>query len=955
MVAAAAVFLAVLLSVNLAGLLTPSREGLRLAPLADVRSALSGGASVAPAVAPVAPSSAGPGANEVLATADLSNRSVIGGAFAETNNGPGPSASAYDPVHQEAYVLTDSDRMLVINETTHTLATSIVVGSGSTSLVYAPDAGEMVLANPFGNNITIVDDARHSIAATLSLEPTLANGLANGTAPDALTYDPVSGKVLVGEIGLSGCCSAPVPVVDPINRSLPPPLSALPEFVALAVDPRSETLYGLNASGGNVTVYDIATHSLRATWHVPFPTGYAPTDLVLDPTDNELFVVGTSYSHWLFLSVLSLSSGAQTHSFITYSATARFAAATLAFSPTTGRVFLSAGSAQLFQLSASSPALPVGTDLGQCLGPVTLSLSGAPLLVTDGCLDTIDWLDGSTGALTESTPVGATPAVAVQVPTTGTIAVADPAAARVTYLDGASLAYLGETDLATQRPLLLTSDPTTGWVYSMDRSAGGDNVTALDPATSAVMWSWPDCAGCEVLGLGDANGSLLVSSLNAGATAQDLDRLTATNGSLTAATVVAAGWSSNVSLSGVFPSPIAYDALDSVAVVGAALAQATVGVNLGDGSVAWVRPTGSQAHGISAIPGTPEVLLATGNLTGSLATVNGASGWLDREVPLPTAPSALATGGNGSSAFAIENGSVVQVNLSTGEGELVGYPGLDIPASLAEMSAGGGVVAVSTDLGGLYWIGTPVTVTGFGPSGVAQQGLPLTLQVNVTGGYGVYHYAYGGLPTGCVSSDTNPLLCLPLSAGATQAGVAVTDSTPDGEGFGVATFFLKPFPLTATIVTLAGAAQRGSTLSLAAVLAPNESEFSASIGWLWSVSPATAGTFSTTNASATEINLTGSGPVSIRVTLTLGATQATVYDNVTVATGSGAPAPLATYLPWIVLGLGAAAVATVVALLLRRRPKAPEPERPVTFESWNDPVGPPNEASGSSPLTDPPA
>ncbi|HKV90750.1 MAG TPA: kelch repeat-containing protein, partial [Thermoplasmata archaeon] len=53
----------------------------------------------------------------------------------------------------------------------------------------------------------------------------------------------------------------------------------------------------------------------------------------------------------------------------------------------------------------------------------------------------------------------------------------------------------------------------------------------------------------------------------------------------------------------------------------------------------------------------------------------------------------------------------------------------------------------------------------------------LTITVTATGGTGILHYAYSGLPTGCSSNDTPFLRCNPLVAGTWSVQVTAHDAT----------------------------------------------------------------------------------------------------------------------------------------------------------------------------------
>lgn len=90
---------------------------------------------------------------------------------------------------------------------------------------------------------------------------------------------------------------------------------------------------------------------------------------------------------------------------------------------------------------------------------------------------------------------------------------------------------------------------------------------------------------------------------------------------------------------------------------------------------------------------------------------------------------------------------------------------------------------------------TAITAFDASPS-TLRAGTPTTLQVWVSGGSSPYSYAYTGLPTGCVSSNTAVLVCTPAVAGTFTITVTATDSSaPQQTATATLTLTVKPTTL----------------------------------------------------------------------------------------------------------------------------------------------------------------
>jgi hypothetical protein len=83
----------------------------------------------------------------------------------------------------------------------------------------------------------------------------------------------------------------------------------------------------------------------------------------------------------------------------------------------------------------------------------------------------------------------------------------------------------------------------------------------------------------------------------------------------------------------------------------------------------------------------------------------------------------------------------------------------------------------SAQLPGSLIVNTDPSIASFAvSSSPVAVGSATVLSVGVAGGSGVYSYEYSGLPSGCLSSNTSSLRCVPTTAGTYNVTVTVTDS-----------------------------------------------------------------------------------------------------------------------------------------------------------------------------------
>lgn len=886
-------------------------------------------AAATPAASPSYPGLPGParpGTNAVLATINVANQSFTPGPTANTKNFPSPSSASYDSGNHRAYVLGSFDQVLVVNEATRATEGTISVGLSPLSVLYAPGTGEVFVANFGSNDVSIINDTSELVVATVPIPSNLTG--VNST-PDLLLWDGVNHTVLVQEYD-QGSALTTLAVLDPTTNAVRDLIPGIPRPQDLAFNPQTDLLYDLVAVSSSVVILNLSSGVVQGTWSLP-SIGY-PTGVTVDTVNGLIFVGTTSYSEWANVTVFSAYTGQNLRNITVFSGATTFGPSRPVYASATGTVYLTASNGLLYTIGAVTFALSPGTLDGICLGAMVLSGSGAPLLLPDPCANALSWVDGVTAVVLATTPTGATPTDVTQVPSSGALAILEPQSQRVDFVNSSTLAFASEAYFPSEVPILATSDPTTRWAYSAELSASGSRVTALDPDSGAIIWSWLACGNCQIEGLGDQNGSVLVSEYRAAPSGQLLTVLNASTGAVSATWPLAyfgsGAWdhSTRAVVTGVVNSTAVLTSIPGI--------NLTVEVDRVSGQIGWARPTGENMSGAVVLGDNATVVLASGNDTGELEFVQLVDGAWIRGVPLATPADALATDATGTTLFLDRNGSVYEMNASGSTVVGVPLPAGAAAVTLRYLAADGGIAVPAPALGAVLWVGAPVSVAGVGVSSTVEQATPLTLVTTAIGGFGAYHYNYSGLPFGCPNDDLATFTCTPLDSGPVQITVTVTDATPAGTASGVDAFTLTPYPISASISVVNGSAQRGFTMALAAALPSSESSFAKYLNYSWAAVPAGTATFNRTNASATTATFTGTGAVSIQLTVHLRATAVVFYENLTIATGGSTNSLLSgTTLYLLIAIVVVVIVAVAVVVVLRGRRVSPPPAAPMASEA----------------------
>jgi hypothetical protein len=237
-------------------------------------------------------------------------------------------------------------------------------------------------------------------------------------------------------------------------------------------------------------------------------------------------------------------------------------------------------------------------------------------------------------------------------------------------------------------------------------------------------------------------------------------------------------------------------------------------------------------------------------------------------------------------------------------------------------------------------------------------GQSIQFSVSATGGQSPYSYSWSGLPSGCSSTNSNPLSCTPSSTGTSSVTVTVTDS------LGIT---LTSLSVSATVVAVLTVAQ--PTVSASSVTVGQTVVFTASVTggtapytYSWTGLPTGCSSSDASQVSCVPTT-TGSWSVSVIVTdsSSVSRTSAPVTVSVTSSSsggsgGSGLSGSSITTDDWIAIGaviLLVIIVSAVVLVIRGRKPKSPQgtPSSAATPPAqWQPPSGgtPPTPPSGGS-------
>jgi YVTN family beta-propeller protein len=223
----------------------------------------------------------------VVANAATNNVSVInqstGSVVATIGVGVAPAAAVFDAANGEAYVLNaETPNLTAIDLSTDAIVGSVDTDNGyayglavseTSGEVFAVSEGTFTMAGPPPHaqaNVTVVDARTNLAVASVPLN----------VYPVGVLFDPANGNLVVADPGGNDTY-----LVDPATEKVvgTAPAGFLPKW--FAYDSRNREMYVVDPGSENITVYNASMVPVAS-----IPTGYSPTAIAFDSANGDLYV-----------------------------------------------------------------------------------------------------------------------------------------------------------------------------------------------------------------------------------------------------------------------------------------------------------------------------------------------------------------------------------------------------------------------------------------------------------------------------------------------------------------------------------------------------------------------------------------------------------------------------------------------------------------------------------------
>lgn len=649
-----------------------------------------------------------------------------------------------------------------------------------------------------GDYVSVVNDSTGTIVRTVGGGPELSG----------IAYDPGNDRVYV-----AGTSSNRVEV---LNGSTSAVVGYIPGGVGpqnLAVDAANGEVYVADSGNATITEINATNGTVRTT--IPLRNTSGLFDIVLDPTDQRLFVDGAAS----VVAAVNVSNDRER-----YTTPVRSGPAFLAWDPLNDTVEVGATNSQLLSVvNASSTGRPtaVFVSIGDVGGAVAYDPADRSVFATTvGYSCQVVQLNASTQVVGRAQPVSLQASAAAFDPSNDRLYAGDVLGPNY---------WIENVSSATALPIVrefrtssLVYDSVDGTVLTEGVSAGevgeiyatndtlGPNLTSpssydgavlgYDPSSDA-LWVWQGCGGTYCT--------------------SDISKYDANNGTWRAS-IGTSQYENDISM-----DPAGHRLFYSGSTYGyySGYVPRVAAINTSNDSPIW-----------SIAPGYP-VDLAYDPLDGNV--------WVENQYPSNITLYNASTGaydGNVSWTFPGTAAPIVYDAAARAMfAATQAYPNGTIVDQLLEYNASThallGTIAVDGNLsdlavdpsnGTLYGVSYGVTATEIvlgdalhvvsfsaAPRAV-DLGSTARLNVSVAGGApGAYTYSYLGLPSGCASANSSLLLCVPSSAGTYPIQVAVTDSNGSVARSNL-TLLVVPRLTVGTLTAAPGEVALGSPVNLTA-------------------------------------------------------------------------------------------------------------------------------------------
>jgi hypothetical protein len=254
-----------------------------------------------------------------------------------------------------------------------------------------------------------------------------------------------------------------------------------------------------------------------------------------------------------------------------------------------------------------------------------------------------------------------------------------------------------------------------------------------------------------------------------------------------------------------------------------------------------------------------------------------------------------------------------------------GTPGLQVSCTPTRAGSSNVTARVTDAMGGSatgaasYRVDPAPTVSLAADRSAVDANASLNLTGAASGGSGTFHYAWFGVPPGCLDLDAPTQSCAPTAAGTYLVHLEATDSRGVTSASPNLTLTVAP-PLAVSVVASSSSVTSGSSVTFTARVTGGVTPF----GYAWSGLPAGC-----TAGSAASITCTaGASDFVVRLEVRdAGGGSASATSAVTVAAGAALTGFAIELLVALAI-VAAAAVGAAVVLVRRRRSRAVRPKEP---------------------------
>lgn len=274
---------------------------------------------------------------------------------------------------------------------TNCVVANLSVGAGPGGVTYDSANGDVYVANPQSNNVSIIDGTSLKVVGSIPVS----------SAPGPLTFDPANGYIYAGQDGCGGSLcgpEGPLTVIDGSNNSLLGYVDVGAEADAIAVDGTNGYVYVAGYFENNMTVVNGANDQV-VDW---ITVGDQPTSDVLDPANGYVYVADYTDNN---LTVINMATDGVIGALAT-----GVGPCSLVYDAKNGDIYVGNYDTDNLTIIDGASDKTVGS-IAVGPGPSAMALDGATgdLYVADSDSDNVSIVNVTSGTVVANVDLGATP------------------------------------------------------------------------------------------------------------------------------------------------------------------------------------------------------------------------------------------------------------------------------------------------------------------------------------------------------------------------------------------------------------------------------------------------------------------------------------------------------------------------------------------------------------------